>query len=753
MSKKNNIFSMSCVATVATIAYAYIGLSNIYRLMNPLSGIDLSVIPSYRMINPLWDAEHDQYQMKVYLSHSDKFSMDFLRADEVKENDQDSEIQTLDKTHAILLWNEENVGKSSPDETDEEDASLSKSFVITPISKESTAGQGQCLSQEHNSQCTNVKLGLPMARSWFDPPPSSFASTSIILTLFNSIKGSGSSSNNDSNSKQRDDKSSPEIIYVDENGPLWNALMNNNTIHAHVLLVRKNQKHSSKQLLPPSASIQERKEELANHARSHSVILGTVPLVKHDEPIPQKPTRILYYDISYFFQRYILRKTNVIAPWDLEVSQPSDYQDWQNALSDKHKSVGYPYFKPEVAVRLVAEDTKYPMDMASASGMEIVQIRSNALKKQHPSGYAYLPPLHVDEMGLTSEKYIPLNETVSAVPLRITLSTRQMGSAALTPQRWRLLNHLSEALISQKESGLFEESDIDDVKRLIADTNVTLLGITMLASILHLLFEFLTFKSDVEFWKNNTDLTGLSVRVLFLDVLCQIVVLAYLFEMDSSILMTAPAAIGILIAMWKCHRGAGLKFAKRSKSDSSTSNTNDKTPWYNRIISWTGFEIQATRMMRTKTKAGNKEQNKKDDLATLTDEMDRLATRKLGVILIPLVVSYAFYTLIVDEYSGWYSWFITTSSSAVYALGFALMTPQLFLNYKLKSVAHLPWRVLCYKFLNTFIDDLFAFIIRMPTMARISCFRDDVVFIVYLIQRYIYPVDTSRPVEGGGDRM
>ena len=37
----------------------------------------------------------------------------------------------------------------------------------------------------------------------------------------------------------------------------------------------------------------------------------------------------------------------------------------------------------------------------------------------------------------------------------------------------------------------------------------------------------------------------------------------------------------------------------------------------------------------------------------------------------------------------------------------------------------------------------------MPTMARISCFRDDVVFIIYLCQRFMYPVDVSRPVEGG----
>lgn len=68
-----------------------------------------------------------------------------------------------------------------------------------------------------------------------------------------------------------------------------------------------------------------------------------------------------------------------------------------------------------------------------------------------------------------------------------------------------------------------------------------------------------------------------------------------------------------------------------------------------------------------------------------------------------------------------------------------MMTPQLFINYKLKSVAHLPWRAFVYKALNTFIDDLFAFIIKMPTLHRLSCFRDDIIFFIYLYQRWIYP--------------
>ncbi len=37
---------------------------------------------------------------------------------------------------------------------------------------------------------------------------------------------------------------------------------------------------------------------------------------------------------------------------------------------------------------------------------------------------------------------------------------------------------------------------------------------------------------------------------------------------------------------------------------------------------------------------------------------------------------------------------------------------------------------------NTFIDDVFAFIIVMPTAHRIAVFRDDLVFLVYLYQRW-----------------
>lgn len=72
------------------------------------------------------------------------------------------------------------------------------------------------------------------------------------------------------------------------------------------------------------------------------------------------------------------------------------------------------------------------------------------------------------------------------------------------------------------------------------------------------------------------------------------------------------------------------------------------------------------------------------------------------------------------------------------------MTPQLYINYKLKSVDHLNWRGLIYRFVTTIIDDVFAFMVTMPPLRRIMYFRDDAIFLMYLYQRWIYKTDYSR---------
>jgi uncharacterized protein with PQ loop repeat len=71
-----------------------------------------------------------------------------------------------------------------------------------------------------------------------------------------------------------------------------------------------------------------------------------------------------------------------------------------------------------------------------------------------------------------------------------------------------------------------------------------------------------------------------------------------------------------------------------------------------------------------------------------------------------------------------YSFILETLVAFVAIFGFIIMTPQIYINYKLKSVDHLNWRTLIYKFITTILDDLFAFMITMPWLRRLMYFRD-----------------------------
>eukprot|EP00550_Attheya_septentrionalis_P002618 CAMPEP_0198288322 /NCGR_PEP_ID=MMETSP1449-20131203/6858_1 /TAXON_ID=420275 /ORGANISM="Attheya septentrionalis, Strain CCMP2084" /LENGTH=835 /DNA_ID=CAMNT_0043986435 /DNA_START=192 /DNA_END=2699 /DNA_ORIENTATION=+ len=804
--------SLSCTASVFMALYMGMAIFNLYRLMNPITFLDVSSFPPSRFVKPLWDTEAPLH-MQVYLSSVPKFDLSFLKADpslrivssssSSPHDDSQDDERDQEQTNVQLLW-----------DTYIQSASLAKSFLITTLdcstddpeqdsTESSTAGGSSCAAdasyqyanqwlneaeREHHQQ-NAVDGGIVSALS--SNSGDGMESTSVLLTLYGFISKQASrclsflgmlSSSDESLHTDTDTEPSLSsstrripttdnertVIQLSKASPLWTAMGTNETWHIHVILTRSMDETNNDDIdAVKTFTYEEAARSLMKAQRSHSLLLGHVNLIKYEAPHHiQKPRRLLFQDVQYIWRKYVTRTIGddgEPAPWDTAGSNPEAHDMYQRALQMKQDKVGYPYFKPEVAVKFVYDDVEYPDEFAHLSGMDLVKLDRPSVK--HPTGVAYLPGMHVDEIGLTSEKYIPANATLTSLPLRISFdrsdtfdtTTKQTNTATaggISPARWRLLSHLSATLDSQKSLG-FESSDIDDLRRLIADTNVTLLLITILASALHLLFEFLTFKNEVTFWNRNTDLTGLSVRSLFLDMISQVILVMYLVEKDSSLLMTIPAACGCAIALWKCQRGAGFQFVRITANNNN--NATGSCSWWNVLPRLMGYELRATRLeamtTTTTTSAATESRNQstpsRDNLRALTMETDRIATSTLGSVMLPIVMIYTMYSFFREEHFGWYSWWITCASSAVYALGFVLMTPQLFLNYKLHSVAHLPWRVLVYKFINTFIDDLFAFIIRMPTMARISCFRDDIVFIVYLYQRWLYPVDTSRPVEGG----
>ncbi|CAN0213308.1 unnamed protein product [Laminaria digitata] len=256
---------------------------------------------------------------------------------------------------------------------------------------------------------------------------------------------------------------------------------------------------------------------------------------------------------------------------------------------------------------------------------------------------------------------------------------------------------------------------------MLAETNPIVLAITMVVSVLHSVFNFLAFKNDISFWKDKKrSLEGISVLSMLVNLFFQAVIFLYLADNNTTYMVLVTNAIGLTIEVWKVGRFMVGQ------------------------LDWGGVDGQPRRTIPRITLRAKDTYRK-----SKTKEFDDTATAHLLYLVAPLMVGYATYSLLNQQHRGWYSWVLNSLVGFVYMFGFVMMTPQLFINYKLQSVAHMPWRVMSYKFINTFIDDLFAFVVPMPTMHRLACFRDDIIFFVFLYQRYLYPVDKTRRNEFG----
>ncbi|GBF90245.1 hypothetical protein Rsub_03378 [Raphidocelis subcapitata] len=322
------------------------------------------------------------------------------------------------------------------------------------------------------------------------------------------------------------------------------------------------------------------------------------------------------------------------------------------------------------------------------------------------SGERYLPIAYFDEFWLLRDRLLPVNDTVTELPLHLVLKTASIWWMQLQQQ-------MDQSFSMQVNMGVAGDGESDEVKRIFLEGNPVLLAITMVVSLFHSVFDFMAFKNDVAFWKDNRSMEGLSARSVMVNAFCQAVIFFYLLDNETSTVVLISSGVGTAIEFWKVTKAF----------DVSTTRT---------------FPFISVRDKASYTDARHN-----------TNMHDKDAMRYLSYALYPCVIGYSLYTLKYETHRSWYSWVLGSLVGAVYTFGFILMCPQLYLNYKLKSVAHLPWRQMTYKFLNTIIDDLFAFVIKMPTLHRLSVFRDDIIFMIFLYQRWIYRVDKSRVNEFG----
>ena len=370
----------------------------------------------------------------------------------------------------------------------------------------------------------------------------------------------------------------------------------------------------------------------------------------------------------------------------------------KQALDSSNSSSSEPpmtHWKPKLSLHLAETDMVFDRNALPGDIMHLFRFDNTR----------YLPILYVNDMAVRYKDLVPVEKNATDMLLKIHYSPYMLGRVRV----WAAFTKSFETL----QMLGFKDKDMDEVKELF-HIQLHFLALTFFVSFVHILFDFLAFKNDINYWRSRKNMVGLSRNVIFYRCFSQFVIFLYLVDEDTSLLVTIPSGIACFIELWKVTKALKLS------------------------VHWRGF-----------SSLPKVEFGALSSVEAETQVHDSQAFRYIKFALIPLVLGCAVYSLLYLQYNSWWSWIVHSAANGIYVFGFLMMLPQLFVNYKLKSVAHLPWRVFTYKAFNTFIDDVFAFIITMPTSHRIAVFRDDLVFFVYLYQRWLYPVDMKRANEFG----
>ncbi|KAI1504148.1 cleft lip and palate transmembrane protein 1-domain-containing protein [Biscogniauxia marginata] len=379
------------------------------------------------------------------------------------------------------------------------------------------------------------------------------------------------------------------------------------------------------------------------------------------------------------------------------------------------------YYHPNTSLAFVPDMGIINYPQTHPAIRQFVHLEPMAARDGSGQNSWYYPVLFVNTFWQMKSHMILLNDTVKSLPMRLDLhNMRNWQFNLMASIDFNSKQQARQAAFGGSVPGGGDGSEIELVKEIFLDTNPYLLGVTAVVSIAHLLLEMLSFGSDIAHYRKKKDNVGISVRSILANVFMQTVIFLYLVDnsQNTSWMILGSQGIGILIEFWKITTVVNVRL--RPAPDS--------------LIPYRVAFEDKYKLSETEEK---------------TKEYDEIAFKYMYIAGVPLLIAYAIYSLVYDSHKSWYSYIITTLVGSVYAYGFLMMVPSLYINYRLKSVAHMPGKAMMYKFLNTFIDDLFAFTIKMPFLHRLATFRDDIIFFVYIYQRWAYKIDYTRVNEFG----
>ena len=317
----------------------------------------------------------------------------------------------------------------------------------------------------------------------------------------------------------------------------------------------------------------------------------------------------------------------------------------------------------------------------------------------------YMPIMAISDFWSMDSELTQINKTENGLfTFRLHLSFNYIKSFFFNNMIGIQIN---ENMMSEK---LAISGTKDMLVELIKNNSTFYLIILFTVNTLHTIFSYLGFSSDISYYKNLKKLDGVYTKYIFFNIFYMFITLIYILLQGANFIVKIELFISFVIEIWKLKKIFIISFQ------------------------FSNFPY----IIKLEYKQTFEQEEAKDYESEAVNMMVKYLLLPIGVIYLGYRIYYYSDNIVKNNWKSVVIFIIEYIYFLLNVFGFILLTPQIYLNYKLKSVEHLPMKAMTYKFLNTIIDDLYAFAVKTPTMYRIFCFRDDVIFVIYIYQIFKY---------------
>ena len=357
------------------------------------------------------------------------------------------------------------------------------------------------------------------------------------------------------------------------------------------------------------------------------------------------------------------------------------------------------YYKNNFYLYIVKTEKQEGLTIFQTYNMLRLPLRVNTQQME------YMPIMAISDFWSMDSELTQINKTENGLfTFRLHLSFNYIKSFFFNNMIGIQIN---ENMMSEK---LAISGTKDMLVELIKNNSTFYLIILFTVNTLHTIFSYLGFSSDISYYKNLKKLDGVYTKYIFFNIFYMFITLIYILLQGANFLVKIELFISFVIEIWKLKKIFIISFQ------------------------FSNFPY----IIKLEYKQTFEQEEAKDYESEAVNMMVKYLLLPIGVIYLGYRIYYYSDNIVKNNWKSVVIFIIEYIYFLLNVFGFILLTPQIYLNYKLKSVEHLPMKAMTYKFLNTIIDDLYAFAVKTPTMYRIFCFRDDVIFVIYIYQIFKY---------------